>query len=190
MVIVPEKMKNIKITNLKNQVKNLLIEASFYLPDDIMQSIKAARQRETNPVASKMLDYMLENEKIARVQKLPLCQDCWTVYINLEIGPDICLENGFTEALNNVIKHSYKGESDKPIEVVVNKKKKLLEIEIIDTGEARKSFEKPTLDFDPDDIQSLPEGGMGLFIIEEIMNETNYKVVDGKNIFIMRKFVK
>ena len=75
-------MKNIKITNLKSQVKNLLTEASFYLPDDIIQSIKAARERETNPVASRMLDYMLENEKIARVQKLPLCQDCGTVYVN------------------------------------------------------------------------------------------------------------
>lgn len=100
-------MKNIKITNLKNQVKSLLIEASFYLPDDIIQAIKAARERETNPVASKMLDYMLENEKIARVQKLPLCQDCGTVYINLEIGPDICLENDFTEALNSVVSEVY-----------------------------------------------------------------------------------
>lgn len=100
-------MKNIKITNLKSQVKDLLIEASFYLPDDIIQSIKAARERETNPVALRMLDYMLENEKIARVQKLPLCQDCGTVYINLEIGPDICLENDFTEALNNAVSEVY-----------------------------------------------------------------------------------
>lgn len=99
---------------------------------------------------------------------------------------EICL----TEALNNVIKHSYKGETDKPIEVLVNKKKKILEIEIIDTGEARKSFDKPTLDFDPEDIESLPEGGMGLFIIEEIMNETHYRVVEDRNIYTMRKFVK
>lgn len=100
-------MKNIKITNLKNQVKNLLIEASFFLPDDIIRSIKAARERETNPVASRMLDYMLENEKIARVQKLPLCQDCGNVYINLEIGPDICLENDFTEVLNSAVSEVY-----------------------------------------------------------------------------------
>ena len=100
-------MKNIKITNLKNQVKNLLIEASFFLPDDIIRSIKAARERETNPVASRMLDYMLENEKIARVQKLPLCQDCGPVYLNLEIGPDICLENDFTEVLNSAVSEVY-----------------------------------------------------------------------------------
>lgn len=107
MVIVPEKMKNIKNTNLKNQVKKLLIEASFYLPGDIIQSIKAARERETNPVASRMFDYMLENEKIARDQKLPLCQDCGTIYINLEIGTDTCPENDFTEALNSAVSEVY-----------------------------------------------------------------------------------
>ncbi|MCL5071088.1 MAG: fumarate hydratase [Actinobacteria bacterium] len=100
-------MKNIKITNLKNQIKNLLVEASFYLPDDIIQAIKAARERETNPVASRMLDYMLENEKVARIQKLPLCQDCGTVYIDLEIGPHICLENDFAEAINNTVSEVY-----------------------------------------------------------------------------------
>jgi fumarate hydratase subunit alpha len=100
-------MKNIKITNLKKQLRNLLIEASFYLPDDIIQSIRAARESEVNPAALKMLDYILENEKIARVQKLPLCQDCGNVYINLEIGPGICFENDLTEALNSAVSEVY-----------------------------------------------------------------------------------
>ena len=93
-----------------------------------------------------------------------------------------------TEALNNVIKHSYKGKLEEEIKVQVNFVDKLLEIDVIDKGEARKSYEKPKLDFDPDDIESLPEGGMGLFIIEEIMNETHYRIEEGKNIFTMRKY--
>jgi len=100
-------MKNIKITNLKSQIRDLLIKASFYLPDDIIQSIKAAREKEENPVALKMLDYILENEKIARKHKLPLCQDCGTVYVNLEIGPDICLENDYTETVNSAVSEVY-----------------------------------------------------------------------------------
>lgn len=107
MVTVRGKMKNIKITDLKNQVKELLIKASFYLPDDIIQSVKTARGKETNPTAVKMLDFILENEKIARTGKLPLCQDCGTVYINLEIGPDICLENDSAEALNDAVSEVY-----------------------------------------------------------------------------------
>ncbi|MFC2135591.1 ATP-binding protein [Bacteroidota bacterium] len=95
-----------------------------------------------------------------------------------------------TEALNNVIKHSYKGKFKEQIIVHINILNKRLEIDVIDEGEARKSFEKPKLDFDPENIQSLPEGGMGLFIIEEIMNETHYRIEDGKNIFSMRKYVQ
>ena len=109
-----------------------------------------------------------------------------------KIGKKECeqIELCVTEALNNVIKHSYKGKLKEQIKITVNITNKSLEIDVSDKGEARKSFDKPKLDFDPDDIQSLPEGGMGLFIIEEIMNETHYRNEDGKNIFTMRKYVK
>ncbi|OGU53935.1 MAG: hypothetical protein A2V66_17020 [Ignavibacteria bacterium RBG_13_36_8] len=108
-----------------------------------------------------------------------------------KVSKDICdkIEICLTEALNNVIKHSYKGESDKEIEIKVRKKRKIFEIDILDSGEARSCFEKPKLEFDPKDIENLPESGMGLFIIEEIMDETHYRIQDGKNIFTMRKFI-
>jgi len=39
---------------------------------------------------------IIKNSEIARTEKLPLCQDCGTAYIDIEIGPDICIidENG------------------------------------------------------------------------------------------------
>jgi len=137
-------------------------------------------------VAKKEFSLTSSYDDVADISK-----DIRTFCENNKVMSKVCdeIEICITEALNNVIKHSYKGESGKKIDVIVNKKKKLLEIEILDTGEARKSFDKPTLDFDPEDIESLPEGGMGLFIIEEIMNETHYRITDGKNIFTMRKYL-
>jgi len=96
---------------------------------------------------------------------------------------ELCL----AEALNNVIRHSYKKDKDKPIWLslcLINNK---LEIKITDKGEARTNFEKPILEFDPEDIDSLPEGGMGLFIIDQIMDETNYHIEGKMNSFIMKK---
>ncbi|MBU1099393.1 MAG: ATP-binding protein [Bacteroidetes bacterium] len=101
------------------------------------------------------------------------------IYLKLEI----CL----TEALNNVIKHSYLGQPGNEIKLIVQISNSMLELIIIETGLPRKKTGKPTLEFDPTDIDNLPEGGMGLFIIEEIMDETNYKS-DGKtNTFTMFK---
>ncbi|MBU0560731.1 MAG: ATP-binding protein [Bacteroidetes bacterium] len=91
------------------------------------------------------------------------------------------------EAMNNVIRHSYKGKSGFPIEIKVSVNSDQIDIEIIDSGISREKFDKPTLDFDPDDIENLPEGGMGLFIIDQIMTSTNYEVKDGKNYYTMSK---
>jgi len=86
-------MQIIKNSDIAKEVKKLLIEANFNLPADIIDAIKKFRVKETNPTARKVLDYILENEEIARRERLPLCQDCGTVYINLTIGSGVCVED-------------------------------------------------------------------------------------------------
>jgi len=86
-------MKSIEITTITKEVIKLLSEASFNLPDDIKSALKAAVTRETSPRAKKILDLILENAEIAAKQKLPLCQDCGSVYIDIDIGPGICIED-------------------------------------------------------------------------------------------------
>ncbi|KAF0152444.1 MAG: anti-sigma regulatory factor serine/threonine protein kinase [Ignavibacteria bacterium] len=100
-------------------------------------------------------------------------------------GVEICL----TEALNNVIKHSYKGEQSCKIDVNVAVDSKLMEIQIVDEGESRKNLEIKELDFDPNDIDSLPESGMGLYIIKQLMDELDYYKLNGKNCFVLRKYL-
>ncbi len=100
-------------------------------------------------------------------------------------GVEICL----TEALNNVIKHSYKGEQNHKIDVNVAVDEKMLEIQIVDDGESRKNLEIKELDFDPEDIDALPESGMGLYIIKQLMDELDYYKLNGKNYFVLRKYL-
>lgn len=98
---------------------------------------------------------------------------------------EICL----TEALNNVIKHSYGGDNSRMIDINIKKNSKFLEIEIVDAGLPRKNLIIPDLDFDPNDIENLPEGGMGLFIIKQLMDELSYSSKEGKNYFILKKWL-
>ena len=98
---------------------------------------------------------------------------------------EICL----TEALNNVIKHSYKSDNTKSIELIVKKDTNNFEIIIIDTGLPRENLVVTKLDFDPKDINNLPESGMGLYIIEQLMDEMKYFTKDGKNYFTLKKWL-
>ncbi|MBK8943985.1 MAG: ATP-binding protein [Ignavibacteriae bacterium] len=100
------------------------------------------------------------------------------------------IELSIAEALNNIIKHAYKGEENNTIEISMEVKNKIFKIILTDYGIERSNLNKPTLDFDPNDIESLPEGGMGLFIIEQLMDETNYLREGNKNIFTMVKNLK
>ena len=98
---------------------------------------------------------------------------------------EICL----TEALNNVIKHSYNNDVTKSIDLIIKKDSNFFEIIIIDKGLPRENLVVSKLDFDPQDINNLPESGMGLYIIEQLMDEMKYFTKDGKNYFSLKKWL-
>lgn len=105
------------------------------------------------------------------------------------VNEDECsqLEICLMEALNNVIKHAYKEVPQKLIEIDVTVNSEKICVNIFDSGLSRQNTRKATLEFDPEDIEKLPESGMGLFIIESIMDSTEYISDRGKNKYTMIK---
>ena len=97
------------------------------------------------------------------------------------------IELSIAEALNNIIKQAYKGDESKVIEVNVEVDESKVEIILTDFGGPRENLDKPKLEFDPNDIDSLPEGGMGLFIIEQLMDENIYSSDGKQNTFKLIK---
>lgn len=98
---------------------------------------------------------------------------------------EICI----MESINNIIKHAYKEQKDKTICVKLKLDNKLIEMEIVDEGEPNNNFVIPDLDFDPKDINNLPESGMGLYIMKQLMDELTYNRKNGKNYFILKKWL-
>ena len=60
-------------------------------------------------------------------------------------------------------------------------------IEIEDDGAPMPPRQAPVLEFDPDDIANLPEGGMGLFLIQSVMDEVEFDRRDGRNAMRMTR---
>jgi len=103
-------MKIIKITQIKNKLKELINGASFNLPADILNAILEAHVHEKNDNAKKILNLILENSKTAPVCRIPLCQDCGTVFVEILVGNNTCIEN-FSEIedeINSTIEETYK----------------------------------------------------------------------------------
>jgi len=62
------------------------------------QALKQARQTEKSPLARDALDRLIKNADIALRENLPLCQDCGTAIVFLEIGQDVHITGGSINA--------------------------------------------------------------------------------------------
>ena len=110
---------------------------------------------------------------------------CSTHFGSTDVSSQI--ELCVVEACNNVIEHAYSNNPDNEFSVDLLLTATQIEITITDTGVEKINHTSPNLEFDPNDLENLPEGGMGLFIIEQIMCQIDYYRIDGKNIFKMAK---
>ena len=93
------------------------------------------------------------------------------------------------EAVSNAIFYAYPGESGKPIELSIYKKTERLEIFLQDGG---MPFD-PTARPDPDlkvPIEEHKIGGLGIFLIRQLMDRIEYKREDGKNVLRMEMALK
>jgi serine/threonine-protein kinase RsbW len=100
------------------------------------------------------------------------------------------------EAVTNAIKHAYLGAPGHEVTLQVSFTRERLELDVADQGLrmpqeqiVRLASGSPVCDFDPDCIEDLPEGGMGLEIIRHEMDETCYSTAGGSNSFRMTKFL-
>ena len=97
------------------------------------------------------------------------------------------VELAVDEALNNVIRHAYHGEAGHPIEIAFALEANRFTIEISDEGEPMTRRAPAELAFDPGDIANLPEGGMGLYIIHNVMDEVEYHRFGDRNALTMSR---
>lgn len=120
-----------------------------------------------------------------------VCSSARGFYKSKKVDDKICdsLEIAITEAMNNIIEHAYEKKENRPIELLFAYEGNKISIRIVDYGKPRSNTGKAELEFDPADIESLPERGMGLYLIEKIMDRTFYETKDGKNIYKLEKSV-
>ena len=102
-------MKRIQVSEITETVARLCQEANFYLPEDVLDALKKARQEEESSRAQQVLDVILENSQIASEKQIALCQDTGTTVLFLELGQDAHVTGGdLGEALTEGVRQGYK----------------------------------------------------------------------------------
>ena len=181
--------KNFKQTPC-NMIETLLSDINDYVkdnePSDDITLLAIQYRGNTEPVITNSSTLLISN-KIEELTKLTSFIEQAGEQMNLPREWFMKLNLAIEEAISNIIFYGYdnrKGE----IAIVFSRIDDKLVITITDDGIA---FD-PTVAANPDvtlSVEKCRVGGLGIFLIKQIMNGIAYRRENGKNILIMTKHI-
>ncbi|MGB9710713.1 MAG: fumarate hydratase [Thermodesulfovibrio sp.] len=104
-------MRKISKEEIIETVRKLYMDTVICLPEDVSKALKEAYQVESG-LAKEILRQIMENQKIAIEDKIPLCQDTGVVVIFVEWGTEVIYEDGdpmdaFNEGVRLAVRDGY-----------------------------------------------------------------------------------
>lgn len=101
-------MREIDTGLISKEVKRLVMEANYFLPEDVLARLNKMKEEEDWELASSTLDKILANAEIARSEQVAMCQDTGMVVVFVELGQEVHIINGSLEdAINQGIREGY-----------------------------------------------------------------------------------
>ena len=90
------------------------------------------------------------------------------------------------EAVSNVILYAYPKEEHQTISLIARKKDSQLIFVLTDSGKEFDPTQAPDADITLS-AEDRPIGGLGIFLIRQIMNTVEYQRIEGKNVLTLGK---
>ena len=102
-------IRTVSTEDIIKNVKEMCIEANYYLSKDMDKALKDATASEKSELGKKILNQLQENLKIADEEMIPICQDTGMAVIFLEVGQDVHFEGmAIEDAVNEGVRQGYK----------------------------------------------------------------------------------
>lgn len=100
--------RQIDAVEITAAVKKLFMDCNYFIGKDIMSSLENALGIEDSPVAKSVLSQIIENDKIAAAEEIPLCQDTGMAVLFVEYGDKVTVSNGsFEDAVQQGVREAY-----------------------------------------------------------------------------------
>ncbi len=90
-------MRTLSCQAIEDTVAALCITANTDLPPDVFKALQRARNLETSPAGQAVLDQLISNARLARSEKIPLCQDTGMAVVFIELGQGVRITGGLLE---------------------------------------------------------------------------------------------
>ena len=101
-------IRKIDAALITETVKKLYTDMNYFIGDDILTALKKAENSESSEIGKNVLSQLIENNKIAAKEEVPVCQDTGMAVLFVEYGDKIVIENGsFEEAVQEGVRRAY-----------------------------------------------------------------------------------
>ncbi len=101
-------MREISVNTVKEKIKELILEASYVIGEDIYESLCDYKRKEISPVGVSVLDQLIRNYDIAKEERIAVCQDTGMAVVFIEVGQEVMLTGGnITEWVNLGVREAY-----------------------------------------------------------------------------------
>ena len=100
-------MREIDSKLITDSIYKCCVDAAYYINEDVLNTIKKAKEKETDSIAKNILSQIIENDELAKKEFIPMCQDTGVVLVFVEIGRDVHVNNSIDEAINEGVRKAY-----------------------------------------------------------------------------------
>ena len=101
-------MRRINVETITQNIKEMCIEANYFLSPDMKKVFDEAAASEESPLGRQILGQLEENLCIAGEEMIPICQDTGMAVVFIKVGQDVHLIGGsLTDAINEGVRQGY-----------------------------------------------------------------------------------
>lgn len=101
-------IRKIDACKITETVKKLYTDMNYFIGDDIINALKNAESSETGLIGKNVISQLIENNRIAAEEEVPICQDTGMAVLFVEYGERVVIENGsFEDAVQEGVRRAY-----------------------------------------------------------------------------------
>ena len=101
-------MRQIEVAKVTEAVKEAAIAANYEAGEDLLRALARGAAAEESEAGREIFRQLLENARIAREERVPMCQDCGLAVVFVELGQDVHLVGGnFEMAIHEGVRQGY-----------------------------------------------------------------------------------
>ncbi len=101
-------MREIDVKVIIENIKQMCIEATHFLTDDVKDVLAQSIDREESELGKQILTQLTKNLEIAGKDMIPICQDTGMAVVFVKVGQEVHINGGsLTDAINEGVRQGY-----------------------------------------------------------------------------------